>query len=208
MFRNQVRPPTPPLDEITAERLLRGDPIDDLPDAFRPLGRLLADASGPATSDELEGSAAAAAMFVAAHDAADRTRRRTWSLVASAFTAFAVVMSGGTAVAAAQGALPEPIQQAAHVALGVVGISVPSINQKYDEQAPGESSVNTPDSTSRSVGGSSVTSTPTTAAPTTPVEGDGTVPASGGDGSNLPPQSYGNGNGPPKVPPGQAKKIG
>ncbi len=45
MFRHRVRPPSPPLDEITAERLLRGDPIDDLPDAFRPLGQLLADAN-------------------------------------------------------------------------------------------------------------------------------------------------------------------
>src|SRR2546430_9299017 len=100
MFRNRVRPPTPPLDEVTAERLLRGDPIDDLPDAFRPLGQLLADVSGPATSAELESSATAAAVFVAAHDAANRVRRRTWPPAAPTLTAVAVVGAGGTALAA------------------------------------------------------------------------------------------------------------
>ena len=70
MFRYRVQPPTPLLDEAMAERLLARAPLDDLPDAHRPLGDLLAAASGPALPHELEGSTAAAAAFVAARAAA------------------------------------------------------------------------------------------------------------------------------------------
>jgi hypothetical protein len=260
MFRNRVRPPTPPLDDVTAERLLRGGPIDDLPDAFQPLGQLLADASGPATADELDGSAAAAAEFVTAHHTATKPRSRTWSLAASLVTALTVAASTGTAVAATQGALPEPIQQVAHEALGVVGISVPSIDQRARESGH-ENSVSTPASnvgvggatvtTTTSAPGGATTGTPAAVVPSgTPTgadpgigdgstgngngnayagdgnsgngnayagngnSGNGNGGASGGDSgsgsttdpSNLPPQSNGKGNGPPQVPPGQAKK--
>ena len=259
MFRNRVRPPTPPLDEVIAERLLRGDPIDDLPDAFRPLGRLLGHATAPATAGELEGSAAAAAAFVAGHHASTARRRRTWSMAASVLTALTVAASTGTAVAATQGALPEPIQQVAHEALGVVGISVPSIEQRSDDNGRANDSVSTPASNA-GVGGSRVvtsttapsplTGTPAAVPATTETDpqtsehadgngnayagegnsgngnayagegnaGNGNAYAGGGNSgnggvppttvpdTNLPPQSNGNGNGPPQVPPGQGKK--
>src|SRR3954452_23503511 len=128
MFRYRACPPSPPLDDATAERLLTGAPLDDLPATYRPLGELLAAASGPPRPHELRGSTAAAAGVVAAHAAANGSRRRHRSMVASVLTAVAVVASTGTAMAATQGALPEPVQAVAHQALGAVGISVPDIN--------------------------------------------------------------------------------
>src|SRR4051794_24796880 len=128
MFRNRVRPPSmPPLDDLTAERLLRGAPVEDLPDAYRPLGRLLADATGPANPDELAGSTAAAAAFITAHHRANSPRRRRRSLAASCVSVVILAASTGTAFAATQGALPQPMQQVAHDTLGAVGISVPGI---------------------------------------------------------------------------------
>jgi hypothetical protein len=266
MFRNRVRPPSPPLDEITAERLLRGAPIEDLPDAFRPLGQLLADANAPASADELRGSAAAAAAFIAAHHAANAPRRRMRTMTASVLTALTLAATTGTAVAATQGSLPEPVQQVAHEALGAVGISVPGIAHKDDGTDGGVE----PASVNRGANGTTATTAPATTPtqtgarviPATP--GDGTTssdPATGsenaggtgngngtpqgGDGvagenpnagagnnsgngnpnpgegnngggngggavetpsNNLPPQSNGKGNGPPQVPPGQAKE--
>ena len=255
MFRNRVRPPTPPLDEVTAERLLRGAPIEDLPEAYQPLGELLADARRPATDAELAGSAAAAAAFVAAHDAANRPRRRVRSLAGSAFFAVTLAATTGTAVAATQGALPQPIQQVAHEALGAVGISVPGIQS---DPAGTDGSDGTSHSGTDPAGDAVTPATPTT--PTTPAggapaatpdgstgsdtgggetpegvagenpnagpgnnsgngnptpgegnQGNGNGGQAGTDtpqtpGSNLPPQSNGKGNGPPQVPPGQAKK--
>lgn len=186
MFRNRVRPPTPPLDEVTAERLLHGAPIEDVPDAFRPLGRLLADATGPPTGDELAGSAAAAAQFVAVHEAADEPTRRTRSMATSVFLAFALAASTGAAVAATQGALPGPVQRVAHAALAAVGIDVPGTTNggRVDGGDGGDSSpavaVSTPATpsapTSDGVGG-----------PTVPAAGSGpaTTPATGDDGSSV-----------------------
>jgi hypothetical protein len=158
MFRNRVRPPTPPLDEVTAERLLRGAPIDDLPEAYQPLGKLLADTRRPGTHGELAGSAAAAAMFVAAHSAATSSRRRVWSVGASALFALTLAATTGTAVAATQGALPRPIQQVAHEAFGAVGISVPGIQPEREQTGDGAHDGN------GNATGSSNTSTTTTPA--------------------------------------------
>jgi hypothetical protein len=287
MFRNRVRPPTPPLDEVTAERLLRGAPIEDLPDAYRPLGLLLADATGPAAEEELTGSAAAAAQFVAVHEAATEPKRRTRSMAGSVLLVFALTASTGTAVAATQGALPGPVQQVAHEALATVGISVPGITNGDGEgggrDGSGDSTptigVSTPATPSATtptgVGSASVPAAGSTDPATNPVAGDDTHPAAGegggpggdggdnpnagpgndagqgnpnpGDGNqgnpaggggndgnqgnlgggggnqgnhgnpgnqpsdpgaNLPSPSDGKGNGPPQVPPGQAKKLG
>jgi len=259
MFRHRVRPPSPPLDEITAERLLRGAPIDDLPDAFRPLGQLLADVNGPATAEELRGSAAAAAAFVAAHHAANAPRRRMRTMTASVLAVLTLAATTGTAVAATQGSLPMPVQQIAHDALGVVGISVPGTEHTdtRNDGRDGPTSVNSgtngtaattpPASTPKSTGAGVVPATPaagaTTSDPVTGSEnagGNGNGTPQGGQGvagenpnagpgnssgngnpdpgqgstggdpvdapsNHLPPQSNGNGNGPPQVPPGQAK---
>ena len=135
MFRHRVRTPTPPFDEATAERLLGGAPSTTSPTTSSRSGGSSLPRRRPATPDELDGSAAAAAAFVAAHHAANRTLpRRTRSMVASVLTVLTVVASTGTAVAATQGVLPEPVQQVAHEALGVVGIHVPGITSGGDRR--------------------------------------------------------------------------
>jgi hypothetical protein len=179
MFRNRVRPPTPPLDEVTAERLLRGAPIEDLPEAYQPLGQLLADTRRPATDTELAGSAAAAAMFVTAHSAANGARRRVWSLGASALCALTLAATTGTAVAATQGALPRPIQQVAHEALGAVGISVPGIQPERDQTGNGDAHDNGNDPST----GSSSASTPKTSPATGGAAGSSGAQVENGDGS-------------------------
>lgn len=135
MFQHRARPDTPPLDEATAERLFAGVPIDDAPDAHRRVAELLAIVSRPATPDELEGAAAAAAEFVTAHDAANQPAHRTRPVVALAISIVLFAFFTGTAFAATEGALPEPAQAVAHEALGVVGISVPGITPQHPEPA-------------------------------------------------------------------------
>jgi hypothetical protein len=164
MFRNRIRPSTPHVDNSTAEHLLRAAPVGDLPDPYRPLARLLADASGPATPEEYEGSAAAAAAFVAAHHAVNTPRRRQRSMAASVFVAISLAAMTGTAVAATQGALPDPAQQAAHEALKVVGISVPGIGQRNEQTGPHGSS-NSGSTTGGNSGGNAGTPTATPAHP-------------------------------------------
>src|SRR3954447_25125969 len=93
-------PPSPPLDDATAERLLTGAPLDDLPATYRPLGELLAAASGPPRPHELRGSPGARGGFRAPPAAANGSPRRHRSMVASVLTAVAVVASTGTAMAA------------------------------------------------------------------------------------------------------------
>jgi hypothetical protein len=132
MFRHRARPETPSLDPSLAERLLDGAPADDLPEPYRPVAELLAAVSRPATPKEPEGGAAAAAAFVAAHDAATRPRvRRTHPAAALALVATLLAASTGTALAASAGALPAPAQAVAHDTLGVVGISVPGIDPRH-----------------------------------------------------------------------------
>jgi hypothetical protein len=216
MFRHRVRPPTPPLDDLTAERLLRGAPIGDIPDVYRPLARLLAQASGPASPSEVEGSAAAAAAFVTAHHVANlpRRRRRRRSLAASALVIVTLAASTGTAIAATQGALPQPMQQVAHEALGTVGISVPGIARSGDDSgtSPSGAAVTTP-TAGATVGGATPTNSPAGALtspvpstvsvgssdPATDIEhsdGDGTGPTNpnAGQGNNN-AGGVGNGNG-------------
>ena len=171
MTANRVPRPFPLLDAATAERLLRGGSFEELPDEYRQLGQLLMATRAPALPHELEGSAAAAASFVAAHDAirpaplrrprslrapalprrldgspaaADplvavhdttrpASRRRPRSLAAMAVVGVLMAAaSTGSAVAATHGSLPEPVQQVADDALGVVGISVPGIESSRD----------------------------------------------------------------------------
>jgi hypothetical protein len=130
MFRISGRRPPTRLDDVTIERWLDGGSIDDLPDALRPLGEVLAAATNAPSPAELEGSTAAAASFVTARAAAGRSRRRARTVGVSMVAMLVLAASTGTAVAATRGALPDPVQQVAHEALGVVGISVPSIDAR------------------------------------------------------------------------------
>jgi hypothetical protein len=188
MSPDRVPHPLPLLDAATAEHLLRGGPIEQLPDEYRQLGQLLMATRAAALPNELEGSAAAAASFIAAHDAIrpaplrrprslrapalprrlegsaagadpfvaahDATRpaprRRPRSLAAMVVVGVLMAASTGSAVAATHGSLPEPVQQVAHEALGVVGISVPGIEPTRDLRDtvdPAVSSVQTTSST-------------------------------------------------------------
>ena len=136
MFRHRLRPELPPLDEATAERLLDGrEPPARTPETYRPVAELLAAATAPPTEAELQGAAAAAAAFVTAHAAAVRPARRTRPVAALAVTGLLFVASTGTAVAATEGALPQPVQAVAHEALGVVGISVPGVTPEHPDPA-------------------------------------------------------------------------
>jgi len=222
MFRNRTRRPIAPLDEVTAERLLSGAPVDDLPDEYRALAGLLAAASGRATRSEADGEAAAAAAFVSAYEAAKPPVRRVRTLVAASIVAVLVTLSAGTALAASAGVLPEPAQAAAHDVLGVVGISVPGIGDHPRE--PDDTRFDEPSATLAP----EVTATnPTTGEPATGAvpSSDPLGPSGATDGSDHssnssvdPNQPDGTGNGnsaggqpdnrgrAPSSPPGQDKK--
>jgi hypothetical protein len=135
MFRHRTRPDFPPLDEATAERMLDGEPVDDASDSHLRVLEILGILSRPGSPDELQGAAAAAAAFVTAHDAATQPPRRTRPAVVLAVTTTLLALSTGTAFAATEGALPEPVQAVAHEALGVVGISVPGITAQHPDPA-------------------------------------------------------------------------
>jgi hypothetical protein len=217
MFRiSGRRPPTAP-DEATIERVLDGAPIDDLPDALRPLGEVLAAATSAPGPAELEGSTAAAAAFVTARAAAGRARRARTAGV-SVFTVLLLAVSTGTAVAAARGALPDPMQQVAYEALGVVGISVPSIDDGSTRHpvvvtdAPSTPPV--PAVSGPSSGGDPSAGIGTTGTGA-PIAGTGSSGAgSSGPGATVaPPEASStsgdgapNDTGPPAVPPGQLDK--
>jgi hypothetical protein len=212
MFRISGRRPPVTLDDATIERLLDGGAIDDLPDALRPLGEVLAAATSAPSPQELEGSTAAAASFVTARAAAGHTPRRTRSIGVSVFTVLVLAASTGTAVAATRGSLPDPMQQVAHDALGVVGIAVPSINDGSGTHDHGNPAVATD--------GSSVPPVSAVAAPTTvpgsTSETGSTANSSNATTANPSDDTTGNsgGNsdgqsgetGPPESPPGQVDK--
>ena len=215
MFRISGRRPPVTLDDVAIERLLDGGAIDHLPDALRPLGEVLAAATGAPSPQELEGSTAVAASFVTARAAAGHTPRRTRSIGVSVFTVLVLAASTGTAVAATRGSLPDPMQQVAHDALGVVGIGVPSINDGSSTHDHGNPVVATDGS---SVPPVSAVVTPTTVPGSTAktgstVNSSDTTTANQSDASTgNSGNSNGNGNGqsgetgPPETPPGQVDK--
>ena len=204
MFRISGRRPPVTLDDVAIERLLDGGAIDHLPDALRPLGEVLAAATGAPSPQELEGSTAVAASFVTARAAAGHTPRRTRSIGVSVFTVLVLAASTGTAVAATRGSLPDPMQQVAHDALGVVGIAVPSINDGSGVHVHGNPVVATDGS---SVPPVSAVATPTTVPGSTSKTGSTANPSddtAGNSNGNAGGQS--GGTGPPQTPPGQVDK--
>jgi hypothetical protein len=121
------------LDESTAERLVSGELApDDAPPAYAPVARLLEDATAPAQAHEMDGEAAAVAMFISERSPAgerlDRGRRRRAvrfsARSAAVAVAGALVLTGGVA-AAATGRLPDAVQGAAHDTLRHIGVSIP-----------------------------------------------------------------------------------
>jgi hypothetical protein len=121
-----------PLDEVSAERLLRGvRPSQGATAGEQTLSELLAAASAPPSASELSGETRAVAAFSASRSATTgpRHRRRAVRRPRSAMrprvshgvaaaAAFGALTIGGVAAAAYTGSLPTPIQRIAHDHLG------------------------------------------------------------------------------------------
>lgn len=126
---------TSSLDEVSAERLLRGQHAPSGASAGeRALDRLLAAAAAPPSAEELSGEARAVAAFVATRPAttgprhAWRVRRQQRSVPTprishgvAAAAALGVLTVGGMAAAAYTGSLPSSMQRLAHDHLGAPG---------------------------------------------------------------------------------------
>ena len=129
------------LDDLTAERLLRGDlPADDAPVAFRPVAELLAAARGFDVTASAAGDAAPDADVVAAMVAAVRGEapaaaegtvalapRRARRLSARAGAAvLAVALLSASGAAAATGSLPDAAQDRLARVADRLGITLPT----------------------------------------------------------------------------------
>jgi hypothetical protein len=121
-----------PLDEVSAERLLRRvRPSQGATAGEQALSDLLAAASAPPSASELSGETRAVAAFSASRSATTGPRHRRRSVRRSrpamrprvshgvaAAAAFGALTIGGVAAAAYTGSLPTPIQRIAHDHLG------------------------------------------------------------------------------------------
>ncbi|WP_213012091.1 hypothetical protein [Paractinoplanes toevensis] len=108
-----------------AERLVAGDPAG--PD-LAALKKLLDAARAPAAVSELTGEKAAVAAFRAHRTRAARAARRparTRVGVVTVATGLALLVLGGTAVAARTGNLPQDAQQHAHRLFSALGVPAP-----------------------------------------------------------------------------------
>jgi hypothetical protein len=113
---------TPRIDLDEADRLAAGDPPG--PDQAG-LGTLLDALRAPATAGELSAEKAAVAAYRTHRRRAARAARRTRSVLAPALTALALLLSGGTALAARTGNLPDGAQQHAHHLFSALGVPAP-----------------------------------------------------------------------------------
>ncbi|MEV6846785.1 hypothetical protein [Actinoplanes sp. NPDC051411] len=89
------------------------------------LGTLLDALRAPARPGELSAEKTTVAAFRAHRKRAARAARRTRSVLAPALTALALLMSGGTALAARTGNLPDGAQQHAHHLFSALGVPAP-----------------------------------------------------------------------------------
>jgi hypothetical protein len=118
------RNPVPPLDAVTAERMLDGTvPEDDVPPDYRDVLRVLAAAAAPAAPAPAA-EAAALAAFRSARRPVDAPRRTSVLSKLLGAKAIAAVVLGsatvGTAAAAATGTLPDQAQAKAHSIVAAV----------------------------------------------------------------------------------------
>src|SRR5882757_8923735 len=132
MARIPEQPGDPSLDDVTAERLLRGQrPKSGAPAGEQALSDLLAAASAPPSARELSGEARAVAAFTASRPATTGPRharhviRRRRSAMrprvshgVAAAAALGAFTLGGVAAAAYTGSLPSSIQRLAHDHIG------------------------------------------------------------------------------------------
>jgi hypothetical protein len=149
---DMTRADTTLLDDDTAERLLRGLPVDTAPSSVRALGDVLralrdrtpaidpageragvaAFLAGLAQDEEVETAVVAPlAAPVVSLAARRQTRPRHLRFAAAAAVAGLTLLSGMAAV----GALPGAAQTVAHDMLGTVGISVPEPASATDGHA-------------------------------------------------------------------------
>ena len=108
------------LDE--ADRLAAGDTPGP---SQAGLGALLDALRAPGTPGELSAERATVAAFRANRKRAARAARRTRSVLVPALTALALLMFGGTALAARTGSLPAAAQQHAHRLFSALGVPAP-----------------------------------------------------------------------------------
>jgi hypothetical protein len=118
------RNPVPPLDAVTAERMLDGTvPEDDVPPDYRDVLRVLAAAAAPAAPAPAA-EAAALAAFRSARRPVDPPRRTSVLSKLLGAKAVAAIVLGtatvGTAAAAATGELPDQAQAKAHSIVAAV----------------------------------------------------------------------------------------
>jgi hypothetical protein len=133
MTRRPAQPGGHPyFDEVTAERLLRGQrPAPGAPPAEQVISELLAAASAPPSTSELSGEPRAVAAFAASRPATTGPRharlviRRRRPAVGprvshglAAAAALGALTLGGVAAAAYTGSLPSSIQKLAHDHIG------------------------------------------------------------------------------------------
>jgi len=146
------RRPVMPLDESVLDALLTGQSLPrDAPEPARTVAHMLASLADPAVPGALAGEADARRAFVRAASlvsARPATRRRAWrrprrfaaSLtrkLAAALVAVTVGL-GGAAAAAYAGALPAPIQDLAHDAIGAPRAHRPAPDAPGVHQASGQ----------------------------------------------------------------------
>jgi hypothetical protein len=140
---------TPRIDLDEADRLVAGDP----PGPANPrLGTLLDSLRAPATPGELAAEKATVAAFTAQRRSAARATRRnrrnrpyhrrtspTRAVVVSLTTALALLLFGGTALAARTGHLPEGAQQHAHHLFSALGVPAPRTGPHRPSPSPSTS---------------------------------------------------------------------
>jgi hypothetical protein len=134
-----VTPPPLDRDRSTRERHLDGVPGVDGEVLDERVTALVSALRGPAAADELRAEARVMTAFAAAgvgRDRPERHRRTTMRTVLAAKWGVAAVAVGsltlGTAAAAYTGALPAPLQNAAHQVIGT-----PAVERVADLPTPG-----------------------------------------------------------------------
>ena len=115
------------VDEMIAERVVRGEDVGSLPRAYERLADVLVGIREPASAAELAGERDAVAAFrrVGPRPGAGAAARRRRHRVRTALAISAVVTLGVAGGAAATGRLPDRVQDAASALLERVGIDIP-----------------------------------------------------------------------------------
>jgi hypothetical protein len=173
-----------PLDEVSAERLLRGvRPSPGATAGEQALGELLAAASAPPSACELSGETRAVAAFNASRSATTGPRhsrhviRRRRSAMrprvshgVAAAAAFGALAIGGVAAAAYTGSLPASMQRLAHDHLGAPhpkqpGATAVTAGSSRRGSPPPAARLTTPTGHPAPPGLSAVTTRPTSSGP-------------------------------------------